>query len=155
MSFKFWDASEGVEIVFEPVYTISSVNEDPDFPTNAGFGVGIAAFRTLNSGNPANMLPQDYALGQNYPNPFNPTTTIKFDLPEASMVKLEIYNILGQKVITLQDQICSAGYKSVRWDGRSESGFEVATGLYIYRIQIEGLSTGTNFQKVKKMMMLK
>ena len=102
-----------------------------------------------------NSPPREITLLGNYPNPFNPTTTIRFDLPEASRVKLVIYNILGQKVITLQDQICSAGYKSVRWDGRTTGMSEVASGLYFYRLEVKGLSTGKNFNKVKKMMMLK
>ena len=81
---------------------------------------------------------------------FNPTTTIKFDLPDISRVKLEVFNILGQKVITLMDQVCTAGYKSVRWDAG-----ELASGMYIYRIKTESLADGEKFASVKKMVLIK
>jgi len=119
------------------------------------FGLRAYALLSFNNVSPDIEIPETFELHQNYPNPFNPTTTIRFDLPEASRVNLVIYNILGQKVITLQDQICSAGYKSVRWDGRSVGGREVASGLYFYRLEVNGMSSGKNFSQVKKMMMLK
>lgn len=71
----------------------------------------------------------------NYPNPFNPTTEIKFNLPEASRVIVDVYNSAGQRVITLADEYFSAGAHTVRWDGRRASGQRVASGVYFYRIQ--------------------
>ena len=89
-------------------------------------------------------LPDHYTLSQNYPNPFNPTTTIHFALPKAGQVRLEIYNILGQKVATLIDKPMKAGFYNVQWDAR-----QAASGLYLYRI-VSG-----HFVKTKKMMLIK
>ena len=99
--------------------------------------------------NDLTALPKTYDVAQNYPNPFNPTTTIKFALPAASDVKLEIYNVLGQRVRTLVNGRVEAGYHRVEWDGRNELGHQVATGIYIYRFQ------AGDFVKVKKMILMK
>jgi hypothetical protein len=94
-------------------------------------------------------VPGTFALKQNAPNPFNPTTGIAFDLPVASQVRLEILNVLGQKVKTLVNEFYEAGSHSVIWDGRDDYGSITASGIYFYRI-----TAGEN-QAVKKMMMLK
>ncbi len=94
-------------------------------------------------------LPKKFELGQNYPNPFNASTVIKFDLPQSSRVKLDIYNILGQKVKTLVDEKLSAGFKKVVWDGTNQNGNSVASGIYFYRLQTD------KFIEAKKMVMLK
>lgn len=73
--------------------------------------------------------PTNYTLSQNYPNPFNVTTVINYQLPVAGYVKLEIYNILGQKVVMLLDVAQAAGYKSVTWDASRFS-----SGMYFYRL---------------------
>ncbi len=94
-------------------------------------------------------LPLEYALHQNYPNPFNPITSVRYDLPEATHVKLVVYNILGQKITTLVDQQLSAGYHSITWSGLSDAGQPVSSGIYMYRMESDG------FTEVKKMMFLK
>lgn len=95
------------------------------------------------------LLPKTFALRQNYPNPFNPSTIIKFDLPTTSNVKLEIFNLLGQRVRTLVNERINAGYNSVNWDGKNDFGKQVSSGIYIYKIQAE------NFIQSKKMVFLK
>jgi hypothetical protein len=75
------------------------------------------------------VLPTVYSLSQNYPNPFNPSTVIEFALPKDTYVQLEVYNILGQKVMTLVDAVQTAGYHSVKFDGTS-----LASGMYLYRL---------------------
>jgi len=80
-------------------------------------------------------VPQAYALHQNYPNPFNPATIIEYDLPQASLVHLEIYNVLGQKVATLVEQPQAAGRYRVLWDGRDETGARAVSGIYVYRLR--------------------
>jgi hypothetical protein len=89
-------------------------------------------------------MPTEYALSQNYPNPFNPSTVIEFALPRDSRVKLEVFNILGQQVMTLVDEVRAAGYHSVRVDGK-----DLASGMYLYR-----LSTGTQ-SIMRKFLLLK
>ena len=97
----------------------------------------------------AEALPSDFALHQNYPNPFNPSTTIEFYLPEQQYVTLDIYNILGQRVVSLVDRDMDAGFQSVNWSGRDNSGSEIASGIYFYLLK-------TDDRKIsKRMMMLK
>jgi len=79
-------------------------------------------------------LSTDY-LHQNYPNPFNPETEIRYQLPEAAHVTLKIFNLLGQHVTTLVDSEELAGEHSARWDGRDAGGRELASGIYIYRLE--------------------
>lgn len=94
-------------------------------------------------------LPSQFSLNQNYPNPFNPTTTISFALPVAEKVRLDIYNILGQKVKTLVDAEKPAGVHQVVWDGRDGHGLSVSSGLYFYKIET------ASFREVKRMVFLK
>ena len=96
------------------------------------------------------LLPTEFALGSNYPNPFNPTTTIPFDLPEASKVTIRIYNLLGQQIAVLVNgQEFKAGRQRMVWEGRSETGSQAASGIYFYRIE------AGDFSAVKKMLMVK
>jgi subtilisin family serine protease len=84
---------------------------------------------------PQNILPKGYTLSQNYPNPFNPRTTIEYGLPARAHVELAIYNLLGQKVRTLTDQVQKEGSHAARWDGKDDYGDEVASGVYLYRLK--------------------
>jgi hypothetical protein len=93
--------------------------------------------------------PATFNLSQNYPNPFNPGTNFKFSLSQASHVKIEVFNILGQKVKTLLDQDMKAGAFAVDWDGKDQRGVEVSSGVYFYRM-IAG-----DFSSVKRMVLLK
>jgi len=90
------------------------------------------------------LTPTEYGLEQNYPNPFNPSTTIKFSLPEAADVKLNIYNTLGEKVAELLNTNLEAGYHSLVWDAPNN-----ASGIYIYELR------APNFVAMKKMVLLK
>jgi hypothetical protein len=86
----------------------------------------------------------DFALHQNYPNPFNATTTIRYDLPKATRVKLEVFNITGQRVALLVDAEQSAGSHDVSWNGQA-----VSSGVYIYRVEASGSALS------RKMLLLK
>ena len=98
-------------------------------------------------------LPTSFQLNQNFPNPFNPSTTISFDLPTRSKVTLKIFNLLGQEVSTLIDKDLPANSYKVEWDGRSDTGESVASGIYFYKLIAEA---GDNeFVETKKMMLLK
>lgn len=83
----------------------------------------------------SDMTPSTYALSQNHPNPFNPQTQIEFSLAEVSRVSLVIYNLLGQKVITLLDKTLPPGKYVINWNGEDESRQKVASGIYFYRLQ--------------------
>ena len=77
-----------------------------------------------------------FELFQNFPNPFNPVTTIRYGLPDAEHVSLVIYNVLGEKVATLEAGTeKEAGYHAVVWDSRSDRGTPVASGVYFVRIR--------------------
>jgi len=94
-------------------------------------------------------LPVNFGLLQNFPNPFNATTQIRYSLPEAAQVKLEIVNVLGQRIKTLVDEFQTAGHKQVIWDGTNHGGDRVASGVYFYRIE------AGKFKEVQKMSLLK
>jgi hypothetical protein len=79
-------------------------------------------------------LPVEFTLNQNYPNPFNPTTNIRFGLPESADVTLEVYTVLGQRVMTLVNENRSAGWHTVSFNGAG-----LSSGVYVYRIQAGGM----------------
>ncbi len=90
----------------------------------------------------------DFRLFQNYPNPFNALTDISYTLPVKSDVKLDIYNVLGQKIKSLVNSSQDAGVKSVSWNGLEDHERNVATGIYFYRLEVD------DFVSIKKMMFL-
>ncbi|UCD19071.1 MAG: T9SS type A sorting domain-containing protein [candidate division WOR-3 bacterium] len=92
---------------------------------------------------------QNLRLYQNVPNPFNPTTTIRFDLPQAADVKLSVYTVSGEHVATLVDKHLDAGRKEVRWSARNDRGKVVASGIYFYQIKAGDLV------QTKKMVLLR
>jgi hypothetical protein len=94
-------------------------------------------------------VPDVFALHQNYPNPFNPVTTIRFDIPQESHVRMDVYNVLGQRVRTLMNGTMQPGFHAVSWDGTNDMGKPLASGMYIYRIQ------SSKFTSVKKLVLMK
>ena len=129
-------------------YTITSV----DISVNANESALSAAVDILGPTtgvSDGSNLPRKFALHPNYPNPFNPTTTIRFDLPEAVHVDLKIYNLLGQEVVALKNSELQPGYHHLIWNGRDRSGRELATGIYIARL------VTPSYTKSIKMVLLK
>ena len=94
--------------------------------------------------NSAEPLPSAFELSQNYPNPFNPSTTIKYDLPKESRVKIDIYDILGREVATLVNDIKKAGSYRIIWNAN-----RFASGVYLYRLQ------AGDYHEVRKLLLLK
>lgn len=94
-------------------------------------------------------FPNSFVLYPAYPNPFNPVTTIRYDLPEPSDVKITVYNELGIVIIILKDSYESAGYNFVQWNGRDANGQQVSGGVYLYQIE------AGEYQKTMKMILLK
>ena len=94
------------------------------------FALPLRAFSTARG----TALPTDFALGQNYPNPFNPSTIIPYQLPSAGQVRLDVFNVLGQRLATLVDAEQSAGMHTAQWDGTDAAGRAMGAGVYIYRL---------------------
>jgi hypothetical protein len=102
------------------------------------------------TGGDEGTLPRQTELLQNYPNPFNPATRIQFNLERPEKVRLEVYNILGQKVRTmLAGEEFGAGPYTFSWDGRDDRGVAVSSGTYFYQLQTP------SFRQSKKMNLVK
>ena len=114
--------------------------------------LGTSALKSLLDGvnETPDALPKTFALDQNYPNPFNPTTTIKYDVPKMSGVRITIYDILGREVRTLvSNGNVAPGHYSAVWNGLNNEGQQVSSGVYFYRMQ------AGSFIQMKKMLLLK
>ncbi len=95
-------------------------------------------------------LPQHIGLYQNVPNPFNPRTVIRYDLPSALNVRLEIYDVAGRRVRTLVDGLVrEAGSHEVVWDGRDDRGIHVSSGVFFYRIE------AADFRETRKLVLVR
>jgi len=108
---------------------------------------GKEFFKTINI---KSSVPDKFELNQNYPNPFNPTTKITFTLPKNSKVNLNVYNILGERVVELVNEEKKSGYYEYDFDGS-----RLASGMYIYKIQVYLTAGVAEFSSVKKMLLLK
>ena len=94
-------------------------------------------------------MPDNFALHQNYPNPFNGTTQISFTIPAEFYVTINVFDLLGRRVITILNKQLQAGEYSVNWDGKSDDGRPMASGIYFYNLRSDG------FEDSKKMVILK
>ena len=94
-------------------------------------------------------VPRSFELHPNRPNPFNPTTSISFDVPKASHVRLGVYNTGGRLIKTLVNETMQAGSRQILWDGKNESGHSVSSGLYFYKIEADG------FTETRKMTLIR
>jgi len=112
--------------------------------------------RTLEVENQAQLNPAEFVLYANHPNPFNPVTTIAYDLPGLSTVKLTIFNLQGQIVYTQEPGLQPAGRYCLQWNGCNETGQPVASGMYFYRLEaIAKEGTQKSFVDLKKMILMK
>jgi uncharacterized repeat protein (TIGR01451 family) len=107
----------------------------------------VAISIKLNTATDGNEVPTAFALRQNYPNPFNPSTTIEFDVPSRSFVRLTVLNVLGQVVEQLVAREMNPGRYDVRWD--AADGHGVTSGLYFYRLE------AGRFSETRRMILLK
>jgi hypothetical protein len=96
------------------------------------------------------VLPMDFYISENYPNPFNPTTSIDFGIPSDLNVQINIYNIIGQQVVSIDQGLLNPGAYTVTWNGKDTFGNFVPSGVYFYEIK-----AGKQFQRIKKMTLLK
>jgi hypothetical protein len=137
ITLDFSDSSFVEDTLYQGAVTIQNNSAyNPTIPISVGLLSGIE--------NGDTKLPGEFSLSQNYPNPFNSTTLIKFTMPRASQVKLEVFNILGQKVATLLNGRLETGYYTIPWNADG-----VSSGIYFLR------ATSDKFSDVKVMSLLK
>jgi hypothetical protein len=142
-------------VIAELIFSVNEVTEGGSQFQLTGFADDLIGATVKNGGFVIRELPTTCSLSQNYPNPFNPTTSIQYYVVSdqtthhSPLVTLKIYNILGQEVRTLVDQVQEPGHYSITWDGRGEKGYELPSGLYFYRL------TSGNFSAAKRMVLMK
>lgn len=115
-----------------------------DFSVNSGFWEQTIELVTSVEDIPTDAIPQEFRLHQNYPNPFNPSTTIRFEVPRQTQVTIKLYDVLGRRVALLLDAEMKPGVHQLQLDA---SG--MASGVYLYRLEAEGIS------QTLKLMLLK
>jgi len=162
-SFKIFDITNG-EIIFQkndPNYYYSypiilDINNDGvlecsvnryDYPSFASYRIEV--FNTGVSGILDEAKPFKFELMQNYPNPFNPSTSISYNIESESFVKLKIYDVQGELVNVLVNEVKSSGEYKVDWNGSNVNNMKLPSGVYFYQIEV-----GQNRQ-AKKMVLLK
>jgi hypothetical protein len=102
-----------------------------------------------NAADNSSSVPLEFELSRNHPNPFNPATEIEYTLKRPAQVTLQIYNVLGQQVKTLVSEYQSAGSYDIVWDGKNARGRKVTSGIYFYRLEVNGVS------QTRRMVLLK
>jgi uncharacterized repeat protein (TIGR01451 family) len=139
-----WDENTGLQYLFNGTYNSNAWSNlnglAIKFTTGSQYSVPEG--KTV-------QLPINFVLYQNYPNPFNPDTFIRYQLATPGIVSLDVYNVLGQRVVNLVQGRQAAGEHSVVWNGKTTSGLDAASGIYFYRLE-----TGTLAQ-TRKMVLIK
>ncbi|MFQ5674547.1 MAG: choice-of-anchor D domain-containing protein [bacterium] len=159
LSFDFvGDFPDGVEVhlIDEVMHSAHNLRANPTYSLKSGqqgvsrrfkLIVGSHDYAATQAGD-IDLVPEQFALLQNFPNPFNPETSIRYNLPKATSVSILIYDLLGRKVRTLIDnEQKGAGYFTTRWNGLDDSGRQVASGVYFYRLK-------TSSQTISRKMIL-
>lgn len=127
---------------FEPMYMAADKQ-----PVQVAFASHLILLTGIESAD--GVVPAVVELFQNYPNPFNPLTTIKYRLNRPARVTLTVYNLLGERVRTLVNSNQDRGLHRIKWDGKGEDGLNLASGVYVYRIE------AGEFSAVRKLMLVK
>jgi hypothetical protein len=160
----FGDIPAGEAVMSSGLYKYHQVSLNQNCPigTEVPFALSISSegytfwsdtfaiiITTVGIAEAGGLIPDKFALHTNYPNPFNAVSTIRYDLPEASYVSMIVYDILGREVRSLVASYMEPGYHNAQWDGRNQSGSELASGIYIARL------TTPEYTKSIKMVLLK
>jgi hypothetical protein len=161
MSLKYSDDGNTLKVLIYSMEKGARIDADAQnvlvIPT---FGTGDIELREVNlSDYYGNMLtvteenrqivPRTFVLHQNYPNPFNSRTRIAYEVPRAAHVTIEVFNVVGRHVRTLASRHESAGIHTVEWDGLDQSGNAVASGIYLYRLTVDGAVVGRKMALLK------
>ncbi len=141
---------DGVPENFGFVQEIRVDPNDPRYVYAATYGSGVLRLFRQNSGvnEDVQIIPETFALKQNYPNPFNPETRIEYSVAMSEHILLQIFNQRGQLIRTLVNEVQSPGSYMKIWDGKDDLGNNVASGIYLYRLQ------AGKFSETKKMIKL-
>ena len=99
--------------------------------------------------------PESFSLSRNYPNPFNPSTTIKFDIVQTALADLSVYNVLGQKIATLVTGQLSPGTYTTDWNGTTDNGAQVSSGVYFVRMSARVEGSGEPYVALRKLLLMK
>ncbi len=141
-------AGSGAITPTDPYFTTTTYYGafDPNAPlwTNGWTALSQTGVTSVNENQISDLIPADFSLAQNFPNPFNPSTRISFSLPESAVVKLSVYNILGQEIEVLVNGFRNAGTYEATWNAEN-----LSSGLYIYKLETNNVSIS------KKMTLLK
>ena len=132
---------------FEGVDTFGYVVSDGEGGLDtANVVVEVTALSGLTGGR---VIPMEYSISQNFPNPFNPETEVKYQLPKAGNVRIVIYSVVGKVVKTIFCKQQPAGYHSIRWDGKSNTGNNVSSGIYLLLMEAD------SYRAIRKMTLLR
>ncbi len=158
-SWALWESFDGgaswreipAPLLVTPVVIsgITSIVADPQKPRViylATLGHGVWRYESVTTGVADRgwpKLPTGFWLAQNVPNPFNPETLIHYHLAASHHVKLEVFDLLGQRLATLVDERQPAGEHQARWQGRNAAGKPAASGVYFYRLSLDGKAVAT------------
>ncbi|MFQ6617957.1 MAG: T9SS type A sorting domain-containing protein, partial [Fidelibacterota bacterium] len=132
-----------------------AISKKSNFTFRVGYDIRNKAGNVIKRGSflrdlfMSQQLPRSYYLGRNFPNPFNILTTIIFNIPERVKVSLIVYNLLGEEVSVLVNEIKNPGFYKVSWGGRDKLGKEQPSGIYFYTLR------AGDFKRTGKMIMLK
>ena len=143
-NYYYMDCSE----MFGMMFGIDDINE-----VNMRLDVTMSYYETgfvdIDSKSNDPKIPSSFSLYQNYPNPFNPTTTLKYDLPMDGLINITIYDMLGNVINQLVNEVQNSGYKFIQWNATNNQGQSVSAGVYLYTIE------AGDFRQTKKMILLK
>lgn len=147
---KWGVAAELIKIDISSGDTLKLIMDDGDDMgyDHADWADPIFYLRSVGIDDQHVLLPTETELVGNFPNPFNPTTQIVFKLHEATKISINIYNVLGQKVATIADGHYSAGKYNISWNGVSNTGSHLSSGVYFYELKTD------SYSKVKKMILM-
>jgi hypothetical protein len=147
-----WDFGDNAGVSYDLAEVVEGKTADPrrlgpKGKADVGHSLDVRLLLTVT---PKAELPREYLLEQNFPNPFNPSTDIRYALPAQSHVQLTIFNILGQEVGRLIDEVQDAGYYHKEWRP------DLASGVYFYRLDAASTTDpGKSVSTLKKMLLMR